>query len=35
MSTRTKRLLLLVVWLVPIAGVVWWATKQRAPTFPS
>ncbi|HET6448901.1 MAG TPA: lysylphosphatidylglycerol synthase transmembrane domain-containing protein [Conexibacter sp.] len=35
MSTRTKRLLLLVVWVVPIAGVVWWATKQRAPSFPS
>lgn len=35
MSPRTKRLLLLVVWLVPIAGVVWWATKQEAPTFPS
>ena len=35
MSTRTRRLLLLVVWVVPIAGVVWWATKQRAPTFPS
>jgi uncharacterized membrane protein YbhN (UPF0104 family) len=34
-SPRTKRLLLLVVWVVPIAGVVWWATKQRAPTFPS
>jgi uncharacterized membrane protein YbhN (UPF0104 family) len=34
-STRTKRLLLLVVWVIPIAGVVWWATKQRAPTFPS
>lgn len=30
-----KRLLLLVIWLVPIAGVVWWATKQEAPTFPS
>lgn len=29
-----KRLLLLVVWLIPIAGVVWWASKQRAPTFP-
>jgi len=26
---------LLVVWVIPIAGVVWWATKQRAPTFPS
>ncbi|HEX5147357.1 MAG TPA: lysylphosphatidylglycerol synthase transmembrane domain-containing protein [Conexibacter sp.] len=35
MSHRTKRLLLLVVWVIPIAGVVWWATKQRAPTFPS
>jgi len=34
-STRTKRLLLLVVWVIPIAGVVWWAMKQRAPTFPS
>jgi uncharacterized membrane protein YbhN (UPF0104 family) len=34
-SSRNKRLLLLVVWLVPIAGVVWWASKQRAPTFPS
>lgn len=31
----SKRLLLLVVWLVPIAGVAWWASKQRAPTFPS
>jgi uncharacterized membrane protein YbhN (UPF0104 family) len=31
MSHRTKRLLLLLVW---IAGVVWWATKQRAPEFP-
>lgn len=35
MSHRTKRILLLVIWVVPIAGVVWWATKQRAPTFPS
>jgi glycosyltransferase 2 family protein len=35
MSTRTRRLLLLAIWVVPIAGVVWWATKQRAPTFPS
>lgn len=35
MSTRTRRLLLFVIWVVPIAGVVWWATKQRAPTFPS
>jgi glycosyltransferase 2 family protein len=34
-SSRNKRLLLLAIWLVPIAGVVWWATKQRAPTFPS
>lgn len=35
MSSRNKRLLLLVVWLLPIVGVVWWATKQRAPTFPN
>ncbi len=35
MSPRMKRLLLLVVWLVPIAGVVWWASKQRAPALPS
>jgi uncharacterized membrane protein YbhN (UPF0104 family) len=34
-SHRTKRLLLLAVWVIPIAGVVWWATKQQAPTFPS
>jgi len=34
-STRTRRLLLLAIWAIPIAGVVWWATKQRAPTFPS
>lgn len=34
MSHRTKRILLLVVWAIPIAGVVWWATKQEAPTFP-
>ena len=35
MSTRTRRLLLLAIWVIPIAGVVWWATKQEAPTFPS
>lgn len=35
MSTRTKRLLLVAIWAIPIAGVVWWATRQRAPTFPS
>jgi len=34
-STRTRRILLLAIWAIPIAGVVWWATKQRAPTFPS
>jgi uncharacterized membrane protein YbhN (UPF0104 family) len=34
-SPRTKRLLLLAIWALPIAGVVWWATKQEAPTFPS
>ena len=35
MSPRTKRLLLLAIWVIPIAGVAWWATKQEAPTFPS
>lgn len=35
MSPRVKRLLLLVVWIVPIAGVAWWASQQQAPTFPS
>jgi uncharacterized membrane protein YbhN (UPF0104 family) len=34
-SHRTRRLLLLAIWVIPIAGVVWWATKQEAPTFPS
>jgi glycosyltransferase 2 family protein len=34
-SPRVKRLLLLVVWIVPIAGVAWWASRQQAPTFPS
>ncbi len=34
MSHRTRRLLLVAIWVIPIAGVVWWATKQRAPTFP-
>jgi glycosyltransferase 2 family protein len=34
-SLRTRRLLLLAIWVIPIAGVVWWATKQEAPTFPS
>ena len=35
MSHRTRRLLLLAIWVIPIAGVVWWAAKQEAPTFPS
>ena len=35
MSARTRRLLLLAIWASLIAGVVWWATKQEAPTFPS
>lgn len=35
MSHRTRRLLLVAIWVIPIAGVVWWATKQEAPTFPS
>jgi uncharacterized membrane protein YbhN (UPF0104 family) len=30
-----KRILVGVVWLVPILCVVWWATKQRAPSFPT
>lgn len=30
-----RRLLLLALWVIPIAGVVYWATKQEAPTFPS
>ncbi|MGB2711125.1 MAG: lysylphosphatidylglycerol synthase transmembrane domain-containing protein [Conexibacter sp.] len=34
MSQRTRRILLLIVWVIPIAGVVWWAMKQTAPTFP-
>ncbi len=34
MPPRTKRLLLLAIWAIPIAGVAWWATKQRAPTLP-
>ncbi len=34
MSHRTRRLLLVALWVIPLAGVVWWATKQRAPTFP-
>jgi uncharacterized membrane protein YbhN (UPF0104 family) len=35
MSQRTKRILLFVVWVVPIVGVVFWASEQKAPTFPS
>jgi glycosyltransferase 2 family protein len=34
MTPRTRRILLGIVWAVPIAGVVWWAMKQKAPTFP-
>jgi uncharacterized membrane protein YbhN (UPF0104 family) len=33
-SSRTKRLLLLAVWAIPIAGVAWWAKEQKAPTLP-
>lgn len=35
MSPRIRRLLLIAIWVIPIAGVVWWATKQEAPKFPS
>ncbi|HEY4278709.1 MAG TPA: lysylphosphatidylglycerol synthase transmembrane domain-containing protein [Conexibacter sp.] len=35
LTPTRKRILLGVVWLVPIACVIWWATKQRAPTFPT
>jgi uncharacterized membrane protein YbhN (UPF0104 family) len=35
MPKLTKRnILLLLLWLLPIAGVVWWATKQQAPKLP-
>jgi glycosyltransferase 2 family protein len=34
-SVSAKRLLLLVVWAIPVAGVVWWATNQEAPSFPT
>ncbi|ADB49414.1 lysylphosphatidylglycerol synthase transmembrane domain-containing protein [Conexibacter woesei] len=35
MTPARKRILVGIVWLVPIVGVVWWATKQEAPTLPS
>lgn len=35
MTQLQKRILIGVVWLIPIAGIVWWASKQRAPTLPS
>lgn len=35
MSPARKRILIGAVWLVPILGVVWWATKQEAPRLPS
>jgi len=34
LSTRTKRILLVLLWAIPAAAVVWWATKQDAPRFP-
>ncbi|MDO8186198.1 lysylphosphatidylglycerol synthase transmembrane domain-containing protein [Conexibacter sp. JD483] len=34
MTPARKRILLGALWLVPIVGIVWWATKQEAPTFP-
>lgn len=35
MSQLQKRILIGVVWLVPIVCVVWWASKQEAPRLPS
>lgn len=35
MTPTRKRILIGVVWLVPIVCVVWWATKQEAPRLPS
>lgn len=34
MTPTRKRILLGVLWLIPVVGIVWWATKQEAPTFP-
>jgi glycosyltransferase 2 family protein len=33
-SPRARRALLLAIWILPIASVAWWATKQQAPAFP-
>jgi uncharacterized membrane protein YbhN (UPF0104 family) len=33
-SQRTRRVLLFVVWVLPIAGIAWWASRQDAPTLP-
>jgi len=35
LTPTRKRILMGIVWLIPIVCVVWWATKQEAPTFPS
>lgn len=35
MTPTRKRILLGVLWLVPIACVAWWATRQEAPTLPT
>jgi uncharacterized membrane protein YbhN (UPF0104 family) len=35
LSKTQKRILLGIVWLIPAVCVVWWATKQEAPTLPS
>lgn len=35
MTPVRKRILLGIVWLVPIVCVVWWASRQDAPTLPS
>lgn len=35
LSKTQRRILLGIVWLVPIACVVWWASNQEAPTLPT
>lgn len=35
MTPARRRILVAIVWIVPIACVAWWASRQEAPTFPS
>jgi uncharacterized protein (TIRG00374 family) len=35
LTPTRKRILMGIVWLIPIVGIVWWASNQRAPTLPS